>query len=58
MPAARRGARVKIVADTNTLVSGFLWAGPSAQQTGADWHALVVNVAAALQSLLDQSPSD
>src|ERR1017187_3095616 len=31
MPAARRGVRVKIVADTNTLVSGFLRAGPSAQ---------------------------
>ena len=31
MPAARSGVRVKIVADTNTLVSGFLWAGPSAQ---------------------------
>ena len=31
MPAGRSGVRVKVVADTNTLVSGFLWAGPSAQ---------------------------
>ena len=31
MPAGRTGVRVKIVADTNTLVSGFLRAGPSAQ---------------------------
>jgi len=31
MPSAPNGPRVRIVADTNTLVSGSLWSGPPAR---------------------------
>jgi hypothetical protein len=31
MPSAPNGPRVRIVADTNTLVSGSLWNGPPAR---------------------------